>query len=49
MRLLYEKFTLHNFKGVRDHPRLAGHAVNEKRVRRLVGSWATSRFTPNRA
>ena len=38
MRLLDEEFTLHNFKGVlglRDHLRLAGHAVNEKRVRRL--------------
>lgn len=39
MRLLAEKFTLHNFKGVRglrDHLRLAGYVVNEKRVRRLV-------------
>ena len=39
MRLLDEEFTAHNFKGVlglRDHLRLAGHAVNEKRVRRLV-------------
>ena len=39
MRLLDEEFTRHNFKGVlglRDHLRLAGHAVNEKRVRRLV-------------
>ena len=39
MRLLDEEFTDHNFKGVlglRDHLRLAGHAVNEKRVRRLV-------------
>ena len=39
MRLLDEEFTNHNFKGVlglRDHLRLAGHAVNEKRVRRLV-------------
>ena len=39
MRLLDEEFTHHNFKGVlglRDHLRLAGHAVNEKRVRRLV-------------
>ena len=39
MRLLNEEFTVHNFKGVlilRDHLRLAGHAVNEKRVRRLV-------------
>lgn len=39
MRLLDEEFTLHNFKGVlglRDHLRLAGHVVNEKRVRRLV-------------
>jgi len=39
MRLLDEKFTVHNFKdvlGQRDHLRLAGHTVNEKRVRRLV-------------
>ena len=39
MRLLDEEFTLHNFKGVlglRDHLRLAGHVVNEKRVRQLV-------------
>lgn len=39
MRLLDEEFTNHNFKGVlglRDHLRLAGHVVNEKRVRRLV-------------
>ena len=39
MRLLDEEFTQHSFKGVlglRDHLRLAGHAVNEKRVRRLV-------------
>ena len=39
MRLLDEEFTDHNFKGVlgmRDHLRLAGHAVNEKRVRRLM-------------
>ncbi len=39
MRLLDEEFTQHNFKGVlglRDHLRLAGHPVNEKRVRRLV-------------
>ena len=39
MRLLDEEFTEHNFKGVlglRDHLRLAGHVVNEKRVRRLV-------------
>jgi putative transposase len=39
MRLLDEEFTQHNFKGVlglRDHLRLAGHQVNEKRVRRLV-------------
>ena len=39
MRLLDEEFTQHNFKGVlglRDHLRLAGHVVNEKRVRRLV-------------
>jgi putative transposase len=39
VRMLDEEFTDHNFKGVlglRDHLRLAGHAVNEKRVRRLV-------------
>jgi putative transposase len=39
MRLLDEEFTQHNFKGVRglrDHLRLAGHLVNEKRVR-LMG------------
>ena len=39
MRLLDEEFTDHNFKGViglRDHLRLAGHAVNAKRLRRLV-------------
>ncbi|WP_216689859.1 transposase [Hymenobacter siberiensis] len=39
MRLLNEEFTDHNFNGVlglRDHLRLAGHAVNAKRVRRLV-------------
>ena len=39
MRLLDEEFTTHNFKGVlglRDHLRLAGHAVNAKRLRRLV-------------
>jgi putative transposase len=39
MRLLDEEVTAHNFKGVlglRDHLRLAGHAVNAKRVRRLV-------------
>ena len=39
MRLLDEEFTDHNFKGVlslRDHLRLAGHAVNAKRVRHLV-------------
>ena len=39
MRRLDEEFTQHNFKGVRglrDHLRLAGHLVNEKRVRRLV-------------
>ena len=39
MRLLDEEFTDHNFKGVlglRDHLRLAGHVVNEKRMRRLV-------------
>lgn len=38
MRLLDEEFTRYNFKGVRglrDHPRLAGYLVNEKRVRRL--------------
>lgn len=39
MRLLDEEFTQHHFKGVlglRDHLRLAGYAVNEKRVRRPV-------------
>ncbi|RZK29294.1 MAG: hypothetical protein EOO63_09365 [Hymenobacter sp.] len=39
MRLLNEEFTQHNFKGVlglRDHLRLTGHLVSEKRVRRLV-------------
>ena len=39
MRLFDEEFTDRNFKGVlglRDHLRLAGHAVNAKRVRRLV-------------
>ncbi|MGI4740523.1 MAG: IS3 family transposase [Janthinobacterium lividum] len=39
IRLHDEEFTLHNFKGVqglRDHQRLAGYLVNEKRVRRLV-------------
>ena len=39
MRLLDEEFTDHNFKGVlglRDHLQLAGHVINEKRVRRLV-------------
>lgn len=39
VRLLDEEFTLHNFKGVRglrDHIRLAGYLVNEKRVRCLV-------------
>ena len=39
MRLLDEEFTDHNFKGVlglRDHLRFAGHAVNAKRVRRLL-------------
>ena len=39
MRLLDEEFTDHNFKGVlglRDHLRLTRHAVNAKRVRRLV-------------
>jgi len=39
MRLWDEEFTLHNFKGVRglrDHLRMAGHAVNEKRVRGFV-------------
>jgi putative transposase len=43
MRLLDEEFTQPDFKGVlglRDHLRLAGHVVNEKRVRylgRLMG------------
>lgn len=39
MRLLDEEYTRHSFKGVlglRDHLRLHGYAVNEKRVRRLV-------------
>ena len=39
MRLLDKEFTWHNFKsvlGLRDHLRLAGHVVNEKRVRCLV-------------
>ena len=39
MRLLDLEFTMHNFKGVlglRDHLRLTGHAVKEKRVRWLV-------------
>lgn len=39
MRLLDEEYTRHSFKGVvgmRDHLRLLGHAVNEKRVRRLL-------------
>ena len=39
MRLLDEEFTRYNFKGVlglRDHLRLAGYPVNEKRVRRLM-------------
>jgi putative transposase len=39
MRLLDEEFTQYDFKGVlglRDHLRLAGRAVNAKRVRRLV-------------
>ena len=39
IRLLDEEFTDHNFKGVLglcDHLRLDGHAVNAKRVRRLV-------------
>ena len=39
MRLLDEEFTDHNFKGMldmRDHLRLAGDAVNAKRVRHLV-------------
>jgi len=39
VRLLNEEFTRHNFEGVRgrrDHLRLAGYLVNEKRVRRLV-------------
>ena len=52
MRLLDEEFTDHNFKGVlglRDHLRLAGHAVNAKRVRRLVRLMGHDRSTPNRA
>ena len=39
MRLLDAEFPEHIFKGVlglRDHLRLAGHVVNEKRVRRLM-------------
>ena len=39
MCLLDEELTMHNFKGVlglRDHLRLTGHAVKEKRVRWLV-------------
>ena len=39
MRLLDEEYTRHSFKGVlgmRDHLRLQGYAVNEKRVRRLL-------------
>ncbi|OWP63393.1 hypothetical protein CDA63_09310 [Hymenobacter amundsenii] len=39
MRLLDGEFTRHNFKcvlGLRDHLRLLGYPVNEKRVRRLV-------------
>jgi putative transposase len=39
MRLLDEEFTRHNFKGVRglrDYLHQQGHALNEKRVRRLV-------------
>lgn len=39
MRLLDEEYTRHCFKGVlgmRDHLRLQGYAVNEKRVRRLL-------------
>ena len=39
IRLLNEEFTVHNFKGVlglRDHLRLTGYVVNEKRVDRLV-------------
>ena len=39
MRLLDKEFTDHNFKGVlglRDHLRLASHAVNAKRVRNLM-------------
>jgi len=39
MHLLDEEYTRHSFKGVlgiRDHLRLQGHAVNEKRVRRLL-------------
>ena len=52
MRLLDEEFTDHNFKGMlglRDHLRQPGHAVNEKRVRRLVRLMGTSRSVPNRA
>ena len=52
MRRLDEEFTDHNFKGVlglRDHLRLAGHAVNAKRVRRLVRLMGHDRSTPNRA
>ncbi|SHL95772.1 putative transposase [Hymenobacter psychrotolerans DSM 18569] len=39
MRLLDEEYTRHSFKGVlgmRDHLRLHGHPVNEKRIRRLL-------------
>lgn len=39
MRLLDAEFMRHSFKGVlglRDHLRLVGYPVNEKRVRRLV-------------
>ena len=39
LRLLDAEFTQHNFKGalgLRDHLRLAGHVVNEKRTRRRV-------------
>ena len=39
MRLIDKEFTRHDFKdvrGLRDHLRLAGYPVNEKRVRHLV-------------
>ena len=51
MRRLDEEFTWHNFKGMlglRNHLRLAGHVVNEKRVRRLVRLMGHERFNPNR-